>query len=75
MPGAATFGKVSGDRLPRQDDTFQITPDRVPRHCARLFESRPEGADLRNRGHEDAEAALREGFEHCSVAVFCHTSL
>jgi len=69
------FGKVSGDWLPRQDDAFQITPDRVSRHFARLFEGCTERADLRNRGNENTEAAFQERFENRSVAVFRHTSI
>jgi hypothetical protein len=58
-PFCGHFGKVSGDWLPRQDDAFQITPDRVSRHFARFFQGRTESADLRNRRHEHAEPAFR----------------
>jgi hypothetical protein len=50
---------------------FQIALDSVARHFASFFDRIAERADLRNRGHKNAEPALGHRLKDRRVTVFC----
>jgi hypothetical protein len=54
---------------------FQVAAYGISRHLAGLFKSLTVGANLRDGGNKNVEAAFRHGFEQRCVAVFHEVSL
>lgn len=64
------FSDVARNGFAGFQNAFEVAADGISRHLASLFQSLTIGADLRNSGNKDVEAAFGHRFEQSCVSVF-----